>query len=66
MMLTGAIDETSVKVAKRDNVTSYLGKPYTQEDLGKKLKQIFRILKVRSKTTEVIWTDLEDDKNRVG
>lgn len=55
MMLTGAIDETSVTIAKKDNVTSYLGKPYTQEDLEKKLKQIVRILKVRQKTTEVIW-----------
>lgn len=55
MMVTGALDETSVKIAKKDNVTSYLAKPYTRQELEKKLKQIVRILKVRQKTSEVIW-----------
>jgi two-component system chemotaxis response regulator CheY len=47
MMLTGAADLDSVSIAKESGVTSYLAKPYSQDDLGKKLKQILRILKVR-------------------
>ena len=47
MMVTGAADRESVSIAKENGVTSYLTKPYSQDDLGKKLKQILRILKVR-------------------
>ena len=47
MMVTGAIDQESIAIAKRDNVTCYLAKPYSQGDLDKKLQQIIRILKVR-------------------
>lgn len=51
MMLTGAADQHSVSVAKKDNVTSYLAKPYSRGDLEKKLKQIIRLLRIRDSTT---------------
>ena len=47
LMLTGAADLDSVKTAKENGVTGYLAKPYSQNDLEKKLKQVLRILMVR-------------------
>ncbi len=47
LMVTGLADHESVRIAKADGVTGYLAKPYTQDDLKKKLNQILRILKVR-------------------
>ena len=47
MMLTGAADHESIRVAKENGVTSYLAKPYSETDLGKKLKRVLRILKFR-------------------
>ena len=51
MMLTGAADQESVRIAKENGVTSYLAKPFSQDDLEKKLRQFLRILKVRQAAT---------------
>ncbi len=47
LMVTGLADHESVRIAKADGVTGYLAKPYTPNDLKKKLNQILRILKIR-------------------
>ena len=47
LMSTGMADTESVMLAKSDGVTGYLAKPYTVNDLEKKLNQILRILKFR-------------------
>lgn len=47
IMVTGAADRESVSIAKADGVSSYLTKPYSSEDLEKKLRQVVRIFKVR-------------------
>lgn len=50
MMLTGAADPESVSMARDNGVTSYLAKPFSQNDLIKKLRQILRILLVQQQT----------------
>ncbi len=47
LMVTGLADHESVRIAKADGVTGYLAKPYSQNDLEKKLNQILRILKIK-------------------
>lgn len=52
LMATGVSDNESVEVAKGDGVTGYLVKPYSAEQLEKKLKFILRILKVQNRKTK--------------
>lgn len=52
LMATGVSDTESVEVAKGDGVTGYLVKPYSAEQLEKKLKFILRILKVQNRKTK--------------
>ncbi len=47
LMVTGASDRESVMVAKENGVTGYLAKPYSQNDLDKKLNLLMRVMRAK-------------------
>lgn len=47
LMVTGASDRESVMVAKENGVTGYLAKPYSQNDLEKKLNLVLRVMRAK-------------------
>ena len=47
VMVTGAADQRSVVEAKGSGVTAYLVKPYSANELAKKLNLVARMLRAR-------------------
>jgi CheY-like chemotaxis protein len=47
LMVTGAADKDAVLAAKASGVTGYIKKPFSKDELGKKLKVVARVLSVR-------------------
>ena len=47
LMVTGASDRESVMVAQENGVTGYLAKPYSQNDLEKKLNLVLRVMRAK-------------------
>jgi len=53
LMITGAIDVQSVMEAKSAGVTGYIAKPFSRDELEKKLSAVARMLQFRSSTVYV-------------
>ena len=51
IMVSGVADQASILEAKAARVTSYLLKPFSQDELTKKLLSVQRMLKVRKQAT---------------
>ena len=51
IMITGAADSDSVIAAKTSGVTAYIAKPFSQDELKKKLKLILRLIIARASIT---------------
>jgi len=52
LMITGQADEESVREARSAGVTSYIRKPFTTDDLRKKLRIVQSILALRSTSAD--------------
>lgn len=51
IMITGAADSDSVIAAKTSGVTAYIAKPFSQDELKRKLKLILRLINARASIT---------------
>jgi AmiR/NasT family two-component response regulator len=50
-MITGTADSDSVIAAKTSGVTAYIAKPFSQDELKRKLKLILRLINARASIT---------------
>lgn len=51
VMITGAADADSVIAAKSSGVTAYIAKPFSQDELKRKLKLVLRVVNSRQSYT---------------
>jgi len=49
LMITGQADEESVKEARAEDVTGFIRKPFTREELRRKLRVIQSVLEIRAR-----------------